>query len=875
MPRIPEYGNYQVSPNVGNFQAAQAKDFSSANPYDPGKLAAPLARGAVAAQKMQEEIDGTRVLDKMTQLKRYALDRRMGDNGFLKQHGQNVLLPDDSGRGLADREDVELRSFSEGLMKDLTAAQKRKFKAQANTVYQQQYGFALQHVFEENENFKKTSWINSAQNAVDTATASYQDFDVIQDSIDQARLAAVGLAQMQGLDETGRQNAIKEAVGNVVVGAISGSIAACEQDPTQIRYGQAVMQKFGDYIPAAKYLELRKLVNGQLDANAKYELSTLGVDQLNRDPGMMALAYGALNGKAVPPQKRKGVTIAVFGHMVNVESGGRQFEYDPEGRATTLVGRYADGTIPENEEERAYGQAQIQVRNAKVAAKRLGIEFDLKRFKEDPTYNEALGQEFFAMLVEQNDGDMMRAVAAYHSGQGNVDKALKAAEKSGKPWTEHLGPEGQKYVAKVMKSFELAQSGRVTDAAGNAVSPNDPRYAQMSRKWATRKEVEDWVIANNTRAAKDYNFRNDVVDEMMKRQSQMRADYVQEQENLMAEANDLVLQGKDVPQSLWMRMNRTQQEAVMEARRKLQAGDTSGDMMLAIKATKDKAWWAGLSQSAMKNALMVVPAQYRTQLEVQWYESRQASQDAANEQAANNIRLQRGIVNPAFSVPLNKAGSLLESTMRAAGTWPDDKDAQAFLTLQLQEYLTREAQSVGVQFKEDSQLLPYIKQWTQNSVIYDGYFSSTKPIWKIEAGDFTAKGKTSAIEIVRQAVNNERAARGLVGEASEGEVTAKVRDILFNRNVRLNWTAPDGSPIVFDAITRGYLEKKAGRKLSLPELLRAQIQMELAGERVPEDEGLRRGLEQDWINAEGDSDALLSGYRFNLDGGDGQYRDDF
>ena len=101
MPRIPEYGNYQVSPTVGNYSAAQAKDFAPANPYDPDALAAPLARASVAVQKVQEGIDNSRVLDKLTQLRRFALDRRAGDNGFLKLHGQQALLPDDDGRGLS------------------------------------------------------------------------------------------------------------------------------------------------------------------------------------------------------------------------------------------------------------------------------------------------------------------------------------------------------------------------------------------------------------------------------------------------------------------------------------------------------------------------------------------------------------------------------------------------------------------------------------------------------------------------------------------------------------------------------------------------------------------------------------------------------
>ena len=874
---IPTYGGFQVTPTVSGAEGTRFRDFRSDLPNPNQQLGKDLNRLAGITLNVRDKADEARVQDKLTQLRKYAMDRRMGDNGFLKLHGENALKPDDEGQDLASREEAALMSHMEELAQDLTPRQRVLFSKGAQPIRTQQYGFAQQHWFNENEAYELNTWKNEGADAVNAATAGFRDMDVLADSEERARKAAAAIALKQGLDEKGTSTLVAESVGNVYAGALAGAIVAYDTDPSAVNYANAIREKFKDKIPAAKLVEFDLKINGLNDANLKNELATKGLGQLDTEPDTIALAHSALaNGTAVSADKRKGVSVSVFGHIVNVESGGRQFEYGPDDRARTLVGRYADGTIPKNEEEISYGVSQMQVRNAKTAAQRLGIPFDMQRFKTDAAYNEALGQEFFSSLVEQYGGNVSLAVAAYHSGQGNVNKALKAAEKDGKPWVEHLGPEGQQYVAKVMKSFNAARSGKVTDASGKAISPLNPDYAQAHRKWATRKEMEDWAKANSPRAANDFNFREELVDEMAKRQSQRRADYEREQTSLMYQATDLVVQGKEVPQSLWAKMNTTQQAAVREVQRKMIVNDESGDLQLAMRATHDPTWWASLSPEAKSVALLAMPKEYRNTLDAKWYESRIKQAQGENAQALDNVRAQMGIVNPAFSVSLDKASGMLQKVLRARGMWPDDKDAQAFLELQLQRHLSKDAQFADGQLKEDSQYLSAVTNWVQQSVLYDGWSTSIKPLWELTTGDFPARAKTNAIEIVRQAVNNERAARGWHGEASDGEVIAKMQDVLFDRNVQLVWRGPDGMDIQFDAITKSYLEKQAGRKLGLTELLRAQALMELKGETVPEEAFNRRGkIEQAWMNAEEDDGAMLSGYRFNLDGGNGDARNDF
>lgn len=120
------------------------------------------------------------------------------------------------------------------------------------------------------------------------------------------------------------------------------------------------------------------------------------------------------------------------------ESGGRQF--DKDGRP--LVGRYRDGSTPPPN-KRAYGAGQMQVATARSAAQRAGIKWDEKRFFSDREYNLNLADAHMKYLIDRY-GDRTLARAAYHSGEGTVDKAIKRYGREG--FAQGLGPEGRKYI---------------------------------------------------------------------------------------------------------------------------------------------------------------------------------------------------------------------------------------------------------------------------------------------------------------------------------------------------------------------------------------------------------------------------------------------
>jgi hypothetical protein len=120
------------------------------------------------------------------------------------------------------------------------------------------------------------------------------------------------------------------------------------------------------------------------------------------------------------------------------ESGGRQF--GPDGK--TLVGRYRDGSMPEPD-KRAYGVGQVQVGTGRNVAKAHGIPWDEKKFMNDAAYNERLAELHMKDLTAKY-GDRQLALAAYHSGEPIVDKAIAKYGRSG--FAQGLGPEGRAYI---------------------------------------------------------------------------------------------------------------------------------------------------------------------------------------------------------------------------------------------------------------------------------------------------------------------------------------------------------------------------------------------------------------------------------------------
>lgn len=139
-------------------------------------------------------------------------------------------------------------------------------------------------------------------------------------------------------------------------------------------------------------------------------------------PGQTAVEYD--------PNASAGDPAAIWKRMIHTESRGQHF---------TKNGQVI--TSPAG----AIGIAQVMPGTAPEAARLAGVPFDEQRYRNDPAYNEQLGQAYFQEQL-RTFGDPEKAVAAYNAGPGNVQKAVA---KGGENWKQYLPGETKGYLQSV------------------------------------------------------------------------------------------------------------------------------------------------------------------------------------------------------------------------------------------------------------------------------------------------------------------------------------------------------------------------------------------------------------------------------------------
>ena len=148
-----------------------------------------------------------------------------------------------------------------------------------------------------------------------------------------------------------------------------------------------------------------------------------------------------------------------FDLLVNIESGGKQLGKDGK-PITSKVG--------------AIGIAQVMPATAPEAARLAGLPFSEKLYREDKDYNYAIGQAYFTQKLNDFSGDFFKASAAYNSGKGTVDLALKREQQTGKPWYNFLPKETKGYIT------SLGFDGKQEMLPSNATTP--ARQVEFAQK---------------------------------------------------------------------------------------------------------------------------------------------------------------------------------------------------------------------------------------------------------------------------------------------------------------------------------------------------------------------------------------------------------
>ena len=150
----------------------------------------------------------------------------------------------------------------------------------------------------------------------------------------------------------------------------------------------------------------------------------------------------------------------VFGRMVQVESGGQQFNKSG-GILTSPKG--------------AQGLAQIMP--ATAANPGFGVKPATPEEIATPEGNRAFGERYFQGLLKYFNGDVAKATAAYNGGAGRVERNIQANQ--GQMNTAQLPKETQDYLQKVLGGVGSAVNAIIPSAQAAEPVQAEPMRIQQ------------------------------------------------------------------------------------------------------------------------------------------------------------------------------------------------------------------------------------------------------------------------------------------------------------------------------------------------------------------------------------------------------------
>lgn len=779
MPQVPIYQQQVGGTNAGFQQDLNSDPYGMRVPmnHDIGNG---LTQAAKLAKQYQNDLDESFVYQKLNDLKRYAQDQRTGENGYLKLKGYDAIARDDEGYGLAERTDKALKSYGDSLQESLTPRQKKLFAKSAMGIYDQQYGFASQHVMVQSDAFSNGQDDGTIDTANRVAAQNVGNPDVFNDQINDTIRATMRKARRNGWSEEQTQAEIEKNVSNLVYEAGMSAIQSAQTPEEQIEKVSWIKDSYGKYLRGTQLAWLTASLNKAGDSIAVRSGAESAAKLLIKDPRKIDVLFNAMGFRTkVGPGSMGDAASAIFHFgIVPQESGGMQLLRDEKGNVGYLIGVGADGKRPKNQAEWAYGASQMQLKIGEAAAKLDNTPWNEEKFKTDLAYNTKLGAVWADHLLKQYDGDIPKMLAAYHNGETQVNNAIKKAEKAGTPdkWLDYLGPQGQKYVSDVMARMKKYEAQKLTNPDGTSATFFSAKAALSEFRETTEKEARAYL-------SQFYPGRPDLldkaVDSFMEKQASAKKDYYTEQLNVR---NDIIenylMKGakfSDIPENVISQLNWKAQQEVAEVFAKKAKGDRSGNKELAFKYLNNLKLWTSYSKEEMRAELQNLPQDDADKLEALWHQANDGGQATAEELKQLQFVAQKNpdVFIPMFSTSSEVVQKALKLTIpQDWGKWKTpERDA-------LVSAVTSAIYRVGVQrgsaFKTAEELQ---KDSTFMQAAGDIYktakwwnpFGSDKSVFTMKKGDIPNNNRSDAWPVLKALATNQRNGRGLSGEASDGE----------------------------------------------------------------------------------------------------------
>lgn len=453
-----------------------------------------------------KEARAARVLDSSTQMQTHMQDLMYGQNGALTKTGEAAFIGKDN-KTVSDLtyEDAiqKQRAIADNLGDD---EQKALFMQHTTPMLLGMRSQLMGHEAEQHRVYVKSTLESNTQAQINNIGLNYNDNDGITKSINQIKANSAQLSKLQGQGaEWGAVNAqvnISGALNKVINSALDkGDFATAHNvlknfapnmntdDLTtaysKIAKGKGEATALSTAFSTVESMKPQMMPNdgdrsfnillGSESATGQYPTGTkfygLRHDgtakgsgyfgELKRSDGDISteLTIGVnINGKEmeiptlVPTlsEKQKDWLLTHPANEKLPDDIEKAAVAHARQRLKDGLSVFHDTPKPVTSEKGAVGAAQVMKDTGPEAAKLAGLPWDENKWMYDQSYNIAIGKAYFQKQLQDNNGDLGKAYAAYNAGPG----ALKAAmDKGGANWLSELPPETQAYVTNNLASF--------------------------------------------------------------------------------------------------------------------------------------------------------------------------------------------------------------------------------------------------------------------------------------------------------------------------------------------------------------------------------------------------------------------------------------
>ena len=443
MPKVPTYDSFQATPNTLPQSFAKAPDVL----VDPGQsskeMGAMLTHAGDAFGKIVQDMHATanqlRLDDATNQLREGARKLQFDkDVGYTNLKGK-AALDRPGGLSLSDEYGGKLQEHVDQIAATLGNDQQREAFAHFSGGFVQGFKSNISaHEVKEFTDYGLSVSDGIQKGAIDDIGLNWNNPAAVNDAV--SRIQAETYRQAHLL---GKSAEWQDAQSKTLTSLAHKTALMTALDNNNPAYADDYLKRYASQMHADDILSVKGQITKEMDNH-------------------IGMAASADVIQKIQPQIQIGDAERAFNILIGTESGGKQFA--------------ANGQ-PLTSPKGAVGVAQVMSKTAPEAAALAGLSYDETKYKNDASYNKALGLAYFQKQLQDNGGELSKAYAAYNAGPEALKQAVDEADKEGGDWLTYLPKETQNYVAGNMKAYASGEGKppRATFEEIDAQLRSDPR----------------------------------------------------------------------------------------------------------------------------------------------------------------------------------------------------------------------------------------------------------------------------------------------------------------------------------------------------------------------------------------------------------------